>query len=290
MPTASRVALLIATMVCVALAGCSNGDPGSAGQAEPVREAAPDHARLRAEAMLTRVPYPNLVVEVDFVKGREPTALAINALIETLEAVTEKDRIFLLDFQELPESDPRFSQDANWTDSTAYQVHEQYFDSGEAATTRYGSGPNATLHVLYLNGRGASSSGAESYGFQQYNAIYIFADRIRDGTPTENRDVPRVPNLAAERLERCILIHEAGHALGLVNHGAPMTHDRLSEDGRHSTNKESVMYLGIHGTYAFLDPVTGEESTPYRFDQHDLADLAAVRDAVQARASAATSR
>lgn len=270
---AMHVAFAVALVFAV-LPGCLSSS----------QEDIPIYSRLRSEALLTSVPYPNLVIEIDHAKGRAPNPLAINALMEMLENVTDKANLFLLDFEELPESDPRFNGDRAWTTNETYQAHADTFDSGTASTVRFGEGSNATLHILYLNGYAEDERRIDSpYGYQQYNVAYIFLDRIKDGTPSTNDQVPRLPNLAAERIERSVLIHEVGHALGLVNHGAPMIHERLSEDGTHSRYRESVMYSGLHGTYAFLDPVLGEDSTPYHFDQYDLQDLAAVREGVKGR-------
>lgn len=235
-----------------------------------------DYPRNRTEALLTRTPFPRLVVEIDYVEGYAPSASAVNTLMQTLENVSDKDEIVLLDFQQMPASDPFFAGEPVWTSDSVFPLREKYASAAPASRTQFGIGVNATLHILYVNGRTASDSGAESYGLQADNALVVVASRIRDGSPTENGDIPPVPNLAADRVERAVLVHMLGHALGLVNNGAPMTKARASEDGHHSTNPRSVMSLGIRDTYAALDPFTGEDSTPYQFDEDDLADLAAV--------------
>ena len=262
--------LALALLLLALLAGCVG----------PRQEDAPDYRRLQSEALLTRVPFPALVVEVDYAKGREPSPLALDALMATLAEVADKEEIVLLPPRQLPD-EPRFRGEAVWTTDEAYAVHAAFFDSGPVSTVRFGQGRNATLHVLYLNGHDGGNGGDGAYGFQHYNVAYLFPDRIRDGTPVASDAAPRFPNLAADRIERAVLVHEVGHALGLVDRGAPMLHERLTEDGAHSRYKGSVMYPSLHGTFAVLDPLLGEDSTPYRFDRYDLADLAAVRQRMQ---------
>lgn len=64
--------------------------------------------------------------------------------------------------------------------------------------------------------------------------------------------------LNADIVEQAVLVHEFGHAAGLVNAGVPPTSEHQDiENGRHCTNEDCVMYWAVDGTDASLDFVLG---------------------------------
>jgi hypothetical protein len=79
------------------------------------------------------------------------------------------------------------------------------------------------------------------------------------------------------------VIHEFGHLLGLIDNGAPMLTERRMPEGRdpcfcHSANVQSVMYPWTNNDAALRDGLLETEELPYRFDNNDLAGLAAARN------------
>lgn len=90
------------------------------------------------------------------------------------------------------------------------------------------------------------------------------------------------PLLDVEKyVEQATLIHEFGHAVGLVNNGlAPTSEHEDAEHGAHCTNEDCVMYWQLEGTSGAVQFVTealGSED-PVLFGPECLADAAAARD------------
>ena len=80
----------------------------------------------------------------------------------------------------------------------------------------------------------------------------------------------------SSRIERSVLLHEAGHLLCLVNIGYTSELDHEDPDHpRHSRHRDSVMYWAVPNdavTQVFTGP------PPDRFHEDDLADLRGLRD------------
>lgn len=227
----------------------------------------------RALALVSATP-PRLVIEIDHAPGRAPGEMALTHLVSTLHNVTAKADIDLV-VAPLPD-EPRFRDERDWSEWEP--LHEEFFDTGAPDQYRAGHGDLAALHVLYLNGYALDTEGGQLYGAQQGRVIVVYMDRVRDGATSHDPAAPALPNIEADRVERAVLLHEVGHALGLVDNGAPMVRDRVAPDGVHSTNDASVMRAGVEGPYAVLDRVFDGQNAPYLFDTDDLADLRALRD------------
>jgi hypothetical protein len=230
-------------------------------------------------ALLWAHPYPDLLVEIDYVEGREPSTLALDALRDTLRGVTDKAEIVIAPPTLLPASDSRFQGGREWTREELADVHKAYFQA--RASDAFGDEGTARVHVLYLNGRyptGSTFHGTlptSALGLQIRDALLMFPDDL----PTAQDEERPWGTL----YERSTLIHELGHAMGLVNHGIPMQRPHVAEDGVHSSNPRSVMAQGHRGPWV-LEEVQDGEWIPYRFDADDLADLAAFRETGRASA------
>lgn len=266
--TARRTGFALAALL-ILISGCL-----SAGSDQVPERELPDYPRLRSEAYGTRFPYPNLVIEVDYARGFEPSEFALDALLATLEEVTDKDRITILPPTPLPD-EQRFRSDVNWVEG-AIGLHEEFFDSHDPSSIRYGEGDTAYLHLMYLNGRYEGNKSA-AMGLATSRTIFIFPSYFREKAGLLIRTANQiVPDDTSQRIERSVLIHEMGHMMGLVNGGAPMVRDH--DDGtRHSSNPKSVMHRGIE---ASLGPRTEllDNEYPYKFDHDDLADLRALQE------------
>ena len=80
-------------------------------------------------------------------------------------------------------------------------------------------------------------------------------------------------------VEQATLVHEFGHAVGLVNNGLPLTsehHD--AEHGAHCNNEDCVMYYQVEGASAMVDFVLNRVTSGdvVLFADDCLADAAAV--------------
>lgn len=216
-----------------------------------------------------------LVVEIHYVEGREPTDMALQALEETLRHETMKERIVIREPTLINAGEP--SSQRVWDP-----------DEVERLSQEYGSPPNnsstAWLHALFLDGKTRFSNGQEGIGFFRAPFIAMFPDAFRYQViwvgPVGPFGTVGIPNNFYEQGQAFVVKHELGHALGLVDNGAPMTSHRVTNDPCrcHSTNEESVMYVGPEDMVEMERLI--EKGHRYRldFDEDDKADLAALRD------------
>lgn len=207
--------------------------------------------------------YPDLIVEVDHVKGHAPCPKALNAMEGALLALTDKRRVVVT-------TNVIEARGGGYDNKELGAIHEAENDHGPTDAGRHGRGEAAHLHVIFLDGRAKATHGGHAAGrtLHDEGAIFVFPDTYAGAyslTGGLRRD-------ASCDVERTVLLHELGHAFGLVNRGVPMLHDREA-DGRagHSTNPDSVMYpvlrLGRDGL------LLGD--LPRGFDEHDVDDLLA---------------
>ncbi len=128
------------------------------------------------------------------------------------------------------------------------------------------TGGRAVLTVLYVDGNsdGDTSNGKVLGVFFQKGRIAVFPDAINGGG---------LLGFGASDIERAVLVHEFGHAIGLVNLGIPMQTDHEDDaHEKHSSNSQSVMYWAVENTLG-LSTLTG--GIPNDFDTDDRADLKA---------------
>lgn len=270
-----RARVVVLLLILLPLVGCFGIDPNY----RPVHPPKPvsTYADTLPAALLWAHPYPNLLVEIDYVEGREPSTLALDAFSSTLREVTDKQEIVVSPPTLLPMDDPRFSEPHEWTVDELREIHGAYFDS--RAHAGYGADQSARLHVLYLNGfygRNTTQGGlfvVHALGVQVGDCLFVFKDEL---------DNPYGYQIERHRVwhgyyERATLVHELGHALGLVDNGIPMQRPHVAEDGVHSNNPESVMAVNNDDTFV-QEMAQDNEWIPYKFDADDLADLAAFRE------------
>lgn len=221
----------------------------------------PEPRRPYYEEVLSGAPFTDLVVEVDHAPGHAPSLAARAHLLETLRNVTSKARVTLVLEATLPDT-----PDERWTADELVALER------ETRTTRH-EAPVAVLHVLYPSGRyerdgvaGVTVSGPV------LGPIVVFLDTLDDlGTPLGALPMPAP---ALHELERATLLHEAGHAVGLVDNGLPQVRDRedAANEG-HSSNPRSVMYWKVESVNGLRELLLDDGSVPDTFDADDLADL-----------------
>lgn len=255
-PIAVLSVLLLASL---ALAGCTTGpfadrvsQPGSAARelVDPGRHA-------------------NLVVEIDYPAGHVPNAEAKSVLKSTLQDVTGRSA-----------SQVTFVEEASLpVEAGKKYTYEEIEALEQRHRSRHTSGDTAVLYVVYVAGgsAGDTDQGRVLGAVYRGTSIVIFKGNIQDATGGFSQPEERY-------VERAVLVHEFGHAAGLVNIGAKMQTPHEDPEHRgHSSNKKSVMYWAVENTAGlveFLGCVAGiscGSDIPYQFDEQDKADLRALR-------------
>ena len=233
----------------------------------PPRQDGPGDA---AHDLVSGAKYPKLLVEIDHPPNAGPHAAALDVLRATLREVTGKSSIDVEVDASIP-SEPN----KKYTFEEIERLEEQHRDH----QTR---GDTAVLYVLYVAGgsSGDSDDGVVLGAVYAGTSIVMFKGNIRSssgGGPLSSRPPEEV-------VERAVLVHEFGHAAGLVNLGAPMQrpHEDPENQG-HSSNRNSVMYWAVEssaGLALLCQLGLGTDcGVPYQFDADDKADLRALREA-----------
>ena len=234
----------------------------AAGCAGPWKPAPPS---LYFEDLLQAEPFTRLVIQVDHAPGRAPSEAAKTHLLMTLQNVTRKAEISFDVRQTLPDA-PR----ETWT-------ADELLEAERALRRHEHMAPVALLHLLYPAGvyDGGNAAGVTISG-PVLGPVVVFLDTLRElrvGTPLGALPVAN-PAPAVDVLERSTLLHEAGHAMGLVNNGLPMVKAREDHDNEgHTTNPRSVMYWSVESANGLRQHLLRDDSVPDRFDADDLADL-----------------
>lgn len=216
------------------------------------------------EEVLSASPFTDLVIEIDHAPGRAPSLAAQTHLLATMKNVTSKERVAIA-----LQATLAGAADKRWTAEELVALEK------ETRTQRH-EAPVAVLHVLYPAGRyeregvaGVTVSGPV------IGPVVVFLDTLDDlGTPLGPLPMPAP---AIQELERATLLHEAGHALGLVDNGLPQVRDREDpEHEGHSSNLASVMYWKVESLDGLRELLLDDGSVPDTFDADDLADLRSV--------------
>jgi hypothetical protein len=218
------------------------------------------------EALLWSSLYPELVVEVGAVPGREPDRAALVALGRALVELTGRDEgnVSVLEPVAIP------AQGGDYKPSDLPRIHRRtaaYIEPSQVVV-----GGTATLHVLFLDG-------AMRHDERQRMVLgtTIAADGLivvfPDAYAAAVRHTPSGQTLSARaEMDRHVLLHELGHAFGLVGQRIPMVRPHADPDHPgHSANPLSILHHQPPMTLAGM--VYGEG--PRDFDGDDRADLAA---------------
>lgn len=247
--------LVILLLVPVLLAGCSHSfftdrfsSPGSA-----------------ARDLVASSPYENLVIEIDHPPGYAPDQAALNDMKSAISAVVSKKSVTF----ELSASIPAAS-DKRYTFDEIAALEREHRD-------RHSGGEDAVLYVVYVAGGSSEDTGQGKVLGAVYRgtSMVIFKGNILDNAKSGLLST----RPEARFIERAVLVHEFGHAAGLVNLGAPMVTPHEDPNSRgHSTNRNSVMYYAVDNSASLFNVFTGGSDIPWQFDENDKADLRALRE------------
>lgn len=246
----------VALTCVVLLAGCTLGPFGNG---EP---AAPYH-----EHVLGGGAYTDLVIEIDHAPGRAPGVAAREHLVDQLRAVTSKTRVRVVVEETLPDDETK-----TWTSEELVALEQRTRTTAHKA-------PVAVLHVLYPAGvhrENGDATGITISDTVNVATVTVFLDRIDDfETGVLPTPLPYPENAVAE-IEKATLLHEAGHAMGLVNNGLPMVRPHEDpENAGHSANENSVMWASVDQAAGIEEALLHNGALPLLFDADDRADMRA---------------
>ncbi len=274
---ASRGCRAVAAVVLAACGGTpfGGGDDEPPGDARGTRDGRPDGPSDGTPGVfdpaITRVS-----IEVDFEQGNAPYTGAIVGGGDTFDlSHANLSRLFTADKElVLPRTvgamqDIGSVPDEQLTVADLLALAAQHRDQADTATTR-------TYYVLFVSGAFADANGPNpnvlGVSVGGTGVIAMFKDVIR-GT-----DVLGVPHIV-RYVEQSTLIHEIGHAVGLVDNGVAMASPHKdTAHGAHCDNEDCVMFWlneGASDAAAFVQQHVLASDTVV-FDARCLADVDAL--------------
>lgn len=189
-------------------------------------------ADSRVADLVTSDDYDRLVIEVDFVEGRQTRDGIAEQLAAGLDDVIDKPAGIDVEFDDqIAEAAP----EDGWTfDAIRDQVddhRDREFDDETLGA-----------YTLLLDGEYADSQGTVLGIAWANQNVVLFQDQIEEAC----QGVDLLPGLnedLCENAELTVWRHEMGHVLGLVDNGAPLESDHEDEEhARHCKDEDCVMY------------------------------------------------
>ncbi|GAC1317679.1 MAG: hypothetical protein NVSMB12_15790 [Acidimicrobiales bacterium] len=234
-------------------AGSGNG--GFAAATPP--PAGTDPAALGGSGSYARVllhPLPAKAVQVELLEqsGAVPNATALDYDIAMIRKVTQKPVA-------VGKTIPVPGGPAQWTPQAMATLVDH------DGTTNMANAPVAVLHLLFVHGQLANSSGVLGVAFRG-DILAVFPDQTQGQITLSN-----------DRVLESIYTHETGHLMGMVDE---VLHDNRADPNdpnqpsAHNPDRGSVMYYAIDTT-GLSTVFSG--GPPIDFDAADYADFARLR-------------
>lgn len=201
--------------------------------------------------------YSTWIIEVDSVEGQAPSGSTLEFLRSRLQEVANKPGGI-----EIRQSDTLAARGGTWSSRDVLDIDESSQDVRTAGDT-------VVTHLLFLDGEYDT---ANVLGVAiGHSTIAMFSETIRESCSVLTGCLTGV-----ESIFRAVLVHEFGHAMGLVNNGIPMVADHEADecDGRadsgHSTNQNSVMFCAVETANVVN---VFQNGPPTTFDAADRQDM-----------------
>jgi hypothetical protein len=226
--------------------------------------------------VVTAAPYRSLLLEVDAQDGVAPTTAALDDVVAALEslvtagALGKPDGIGVRVDETLP---------ASAEPDRAWSVSELVALADEHRRLPPVSG-QLVLHVLAVDGHFVDDTESErTLGIAIGNdQIALFGASIAGACATVP---PRLQGVVCDLSQASVLLHEIGHAMGLVAGGLPMaTPHQDAEHGAHDVDEDCIMHwLADRSSFVTLlaDRARAGEAAPSPFCDACLADLTAAQ-------------
>lgn len=230
--------------------------PSSSATAEPETTTDTEPGELPPENGLYTDLVDTVIVEVDYAEGAEPETDEVvgfgdpwDVLENNLEALfADNPKALLIDrtLEQMQDIGPM--EDEDFTASRLREIAGEFRDDLTTETTR-------TYYIVYVGGYYANGEGRRPgvLGVSVGNGVIgMFKPVLRNSG-----------GFTIALTGQAVLVHELGHAAGLVNTGVPLTSDHQDvEHGKHCTNRECVMYWTVNGSDAAVEFVVNNLTSP----------------------------
>lgn len=141
--------------------------------------------------------------------------------------------------------------DTSWTAEEVVELNKNHARSSS----------KSALNIYFLNGRAAAGANIIGFHLNGGGTIAIFKEVVRQMGNGETTP------FVAEYVEQSTLVHEVGHAMGLVNNGVPMIESHQDkEHGAHCSNPDCVMYYANEGSEGLVKHVKKLLQSPNPLD------------------------
>lgn len=207
-----------------------SADTGTTGDVEEIP---------RWQQIIAADPYSRLVIEVDYVAGREPRQASIDELESILATLLDKPGgVQVVLDEQLDSLGPMHA----WTVDERVQL-------ALATSNLPVDDDTIKIHTLALDGHAAEDDSMDgvllgvAWGFEN---IVLWRDTLDGGC----MGVGVLVDELCAQAELLIWQHEVGHVIGLVDGGLPMVGDHLDPTpgaGKHDVDHECVMYREYEG-------------------------------------------
>lgn len=266
-------------LVLSAACGASGDDDGSSsagkGQA-PGSEVQPPPADVVKNGTIT-----NVVIEVDYASGAEPYtgASGKKSTVNDVWEIARQNLGKLLPGKTVTVPSTLDQMEKLDDISDATYSSEKILAIATAHRNQKNEAGKASYYVVWLNGTfeedGKENAAVLGVSLGSTGVIAMFKPVIAGASVLPGID---------RFVEQSTLVHELGHALGLVNNGIPLTsahHD--AEHGAHCSNEDCVMYWqneGAAGVVPFVQRYLANDSL-ILFADDCLNDAAAIHGAAK---------
>lgn len=234
--------LILFLLLTFLLIGCKKEDPFD------------KNSKIVAHDFLSEENYDELIIEIVYVNGQEPTQQAVDHLVTVLSQRLNKPKGVKVIKKSIPS--PGFS---SYSISRIKEIEEEHRTS---FPKRHKLGAYIFFaDAGYEGDQGNQKSLGVAYGT---TSMAIFEQTVKDYSGGLGQPSTHI-------LEATVMLHEFGHVLGLVNNGSLMqTPHQDLPNGHHCDNQNCIMYYAAETT-DIIGFLTGE--TVPGFDANCLADL-----------------
>jgi len=216
----------------------------------------------------------SFVLEVDSVAGTEPTTEVRDRFATGFADVVDKPGGVTVTLDGTIASR---GTDHAWTNDELRTLADETFDLDASADA-------VKMHAVFVDGHYAGDdegSGVTLGITYDHTHFFLFAQSVEEACAAASIG-PLLREDLCNAAVLNVMVHEAGHVIGLVNRGLPMVTDHEDADHpRHDGNDECVMYwVAETGQLvdALVSRIVGGGDGTLPFDAACLADVAAIRD------------